>query len=132
MPLLRQYGERTLGRKVYTTPIQHPAEMGRRIADRHREILAAHADLVGKKVLVCDLDNTLWKGEIGEGAVEHYLDLKRTIKELRRKGLLLAINSKNDPSNVRWDAAALRPTTSSPWRSTGTPRWPTCGGSSET
>jgi FkbH-like protein len=105
--LLDRYGEVALGRFVYPTPLQHPTELGRFLADRYREIFAVHADLVGKKVLVCDLDNTLWKGEIGEGAVEHFLDVQRALKELRRKGVLLAINSKNDPRNVRWDGAAL-------------------------
>jgi hypothetical protein len=105
--LLDRYGETALGRLVYPNPIQHPAELGRLLADHYREILAAHADLVGKKVIVCDLDNTLWKGEIGEGAVEHDVAIQGTLQELRRKGVLLAINSKNDPRNVRWDGAVL-------------------------
>ena len=105
--LLDRYGETALGRLVYPNPIQHPAELGRLLADHYREILAAHADLVGKKVIVCDLDNTLWKGEIGEGAVEHDVAIQGTLKELRRKGVLLTINSKNDPRNVRWDGAVL-------------------------
>jgi FkbH-like protein len=105
--LLDRHGEVALGRCVYPTPIQHPAELGRFLAGRYRDILAAHADLVGKKVLVCDLDNTLWEGEIGEGPVEHFVGLQRTVKELRCKGVLLAINSKNDPRNVRWDGALL-------------------------
>ncbi len=105
--LLDRYGETALGRVVYPNFIQHPAELGRLLADHYREILATHADLVGKKVIVCDLDNTLWKGEIGEGAVEHDVGIQGTLKELRRKGVLLAINSKNDPRNVRWDGAVL-------------------------
>ena len=105
--LLDRYGETALGRVVYPNFIQHPAELGRLLADHYREILATHADLVGKKVIVCDLDNTLWKGEIGEGAVEHNVGIQGTLKELRRKGVLLAINSKNDPRNVRWDGAVL-------------------------
>jgi FkbH-like protein len=105
--LLGRHGEVALGRLVYPSRIQHPAELGRLLADRYREIMAVHADLVGTKVLVCDLDNTLWKGEIGEGAVEHLVDVQRTLKELRRKGVLLAINSMNDPHNVRWDGALL-------------------------
>ena len=94
--LLDRYGETALGRVVYPNFIQHPAELGRLLADHYREILATHADLVGKKVIVCDLDNTLWKGEIGEGAVEHDVGIQGTLKELRGKGVLLAINSKND------------------------------------
>jgi predicted enzyme involved in methoxymalonyl-ACP biosynthesis len=50
--------------------------------------------------VVCDLDDTLWEGVIGEGAVTHYLDRQAALKELRRRGVLLSINSKNDPQNV--------------------------------
>ena len=39
--------------------------------------------------------------------VKHYHDRQKTLKRLRDKGLLLAINSKNDPKNVRWDGAGL-------------------------
>jgi FkbH-like protein len=105
--LLHHHGELALGRIIYATPIQHPAELGRFIAQRYREILAAHADLIGKKVVVCDLDNTLWEGEIGEGPVKHYVPFQRILKELRRKGVLLTINSKNDPRNICWDGAVL-------------------------
>ena len=105
--LLARYGDFSLGRYVYPTKVQHPAEMGRRVADGYRDILATIADLAGKKVVVCDLDNTLWKGEIGEGAVEHFAGYRGALKALRHKGVLLAVNSKNDPRNVRWDGALL-------------------------
>jgi FkbH-like protein len=105
--LFEHHGEYALGRTIYATPIQHPAELGRLLAHHYGEIMLAHADLVGKKVVVCDLDNTLWKGEIGEGRVAHFLDAQRTLKELRNKGVLLTINSKNDPRNVHWEGAAL-------------------------
>ncbi|MGA2936330.1 MAG: HAD-IIIC family phosphatase [Syntrophobacteraceae bacterium] len=60
------------------------------------------------KVLVVDLDNTLWGGVIGEdgpsGIIlgppspegECYLDLQRYIKELKQRGILLAVCSKNN------------------------------------
>jgi FkbH-like protein len=107
IPLLGDHGEVSLGRSFYMSPLQHPAELGRVIADRYREVLAVHADLISKKVVVCDLDNTLWKGEIGEGPVEHFVEPQRTLKELRRKGVLLTVNSKNDARNVRWNGAVL-------------------------
>lgn len=64
------------------------------------------------KVLVCDLDNTLWGGVIGEDGLagiqiglEHsgaaYRDLQRTILDLRARGILLAICSKNNPDDAR-------------------------------
>ena len=69
----------------------------------------AAAHLAAKKVIVCDLDNTLWDGVIGEGKVTHYADRQEVLKELRRRGVLLSINSKNDPRNVHWTGARLRP-----------------------
>ena len=107
--LLEHHSEFVLGRKLYSSPEQHPAELGRLVAQRYREIIAAHTDLYGRKVVVTDLDNTLWKGEIGEGEVKHFIQGQRTLKELRRKGVLLTVNSKNDPKNVHWDGAAVKP-----------------------
>ena len=60
-----------------------------------------------RKVLVCDLDNTLWHGVVGEdgpagielGETGHGLahrQLQKTIIDLSRRGILLAICSKNN------------------------------------
>lgn len=65
-----------------------------------------------KKCLVLDLDNTLWGGEVGEvGAKglalgaddplgEAYSDFHKYLLELKRRGVLLAICSKNDESKA--------------------------------
>ena len=65
-----------------------------------------------KKVLVCDLDNTLWGGVVGDDGVEGiqigpevpsgqiYSEFQRYIKELKSIGVLLAVNSKNDEENA--------------------------------
>ena len=65
-----------------------------------------------KKVLVCDLDNTLWGGVVGDDGVEGiqigpevpvgqiYSEFQTYLKELRSIGVLLAVNSKNDPENA--------------------------------
>src|SRR5215471_8332980 len=70
-------------------------------------ILAAQRGL-SKKCLVLDLDNTLWGGTIGddglEGIVlgegsaagEAYLALQRYAKQLKERGVILAVCSKND------------------------------------
>jgi len=55
-----------------------------------------------------DLDDTLWRGTIGEGDVDHYRDRQQTLKELRLKGLLLGIVSRNDPRNVHWTNGVLQ------------------------
>ncbi len=106
-PYLARHGEHDLGRMFYDSDLQHPAAMGKWIAEQYRDVLAVHAHLMKKKLVVCDLDNTLWKGVIGEGAVEHYADKQRILKSLIAKGVVLAINSKNDPKNVKWDGGVL-------------------------
>ena len=64
-----------------------------------------------KKVLVLDLDNTLWGGVLGEdgplgvklsedGVGKCFRDLQRLIAQLTTRGVLLAINSKNNISDV--------------------------------
>ena len=68
---------------------------------------------VPKKCLVLDLDNTLWGGVIGDDGVEGiefgagtargeaFADLCRYIKQLKDRGIALAVVSKNDPKLAR-------------------------------
>lgn len=97
-----------LGQTYLNSHAFHPTRLGVDLGrSLYFEAVYANMFLAGKKVVVCDLDNTLWEGVIGEGAVTHYLDRQATLKELRRRGVLLSINSKNDPNNVHWTGAAL-------------------------
>jgi len=62
----------------------------------------------GRKVLTLDLDNTLWGGVIGDDGIEGirlgqgdpigeaFLDVQRAALSLKRRGVLLAVCSKND------------------------------------
>ena len=70
------------------------------------KLLAASLGKV-RKCIVLDLDNTLWGGVIGDdglngiqigelGLGRAYTDLQRWLKELRRRGVLLAVCSKNE------------------------------------
>jgi FkbH-like protein len=66
-----------------------------------------------RKCLVLDLDNTLWGGVIGDDGVQNlllgrdhplgeaYLDFQQYVKDLKRRGILLAVCSKNEPENAR-------------------------------
>lgn len=72
-------------------------------------IIAAQRGL-SKKCLVLDLDNTLWGGVIGDDGVEGiilgegsavgeaHLAVQRYAKQLRERGVILAVCSKNDPA----------------------------------
>ena len=78
-----------------------------------REWMRFLVPLSGKtaKVLVADLDNTLWGGIIGEDGINGiklgseypgaaYQQLQRAILDLARRGILLAICSKNNPDDA--------------------------------
>lgn len=65
-----------------------------------------------KKCVVLDLDNTLWGGILGDDGIEGialggsaageaYIDFQKYLKHLQHQGVLLAINSKNDGTNVK-------------------------------
>jgi FkbH-like protein len=105
--IAQEFGVWRAGAYYCHTALQHPAVLGRILAPRYTDIVFANAHLVKKKLVVCDLDNTLWDGVIGEGAVTHHHDRQQILKDLKSKGVVLAINSKNDPANVHWRDATL-------------------------
>jgi FkbH-like protein len=81
-------------------------------ADHVARVLAA---LRGKsrRALVLDLDNTLWGGVIGDDGIEGiqcaqgdpageaYLSLQRLVLDLRARGIVLAVSSKNNDETAR-------------------------------
>ena len=67
--------------------------------------------LTPKKCLICDLDNTLWGGILGEDGPNNinlgesfpgniYKDFQKTILSIRNLGIFIAIASKNDQKDV--------------------------------
>lgn len=81
------------------------------LAQRTADVVAAALGL-GRKVVVLDLDNTLWGGVIGEDGLggivlgggaegEAYADFQAFVRELRRRGVVLAVCSKNQPADAR-------------------------------
>jgi FkbH-like protein len=76
------------------------------------DVRAALAGVAGqaRKLLVLDLDDTLWGGIVGDvgweglklggldGEGEAHVDFQRAIKALKRRGVVLAIASKNEES----------------------------------
>lgn len=102
-------GVREASRLLYQAFLQHPARFGMLVAEHLRDAVMVAGRLMKRKVVVCDLDNTLWRGVIGEGlGVAHHGDRHDTLIELKRRGVVLAINSKNDAARVRWDGDGCR------------------------
>lgn len=94
-------------RMWYLGKILFSRELFRQAAE---EIKAGMQTIYGnaKKLLVLDLDNTLWGGIIGDAGVdgiklgvndpigEAFIEFQRHIRILKNRGILLAIASKND------------------------------------
>jgi FkbH-like protein len=97
------YDDVSLGRFIYYVPAIHPAELSVVVAMQIARYISASLRLAGKKAIICDLDNTLWDGVIGEGlGVRHCRNRQRILRDLKARGIVLAICSKNDPVNLKW------------------------------
>lgn len=107
LAFLTDWSEEALGLYLHHHGAQHPARLGVVIAGAYATILETIAHMSKKKLIVCDLDNTLWDGVIGEGAVTHHEDRQKVLQALKAKGVVLAIASKNDPANVIWTGGVL-------------------------
>ncbi len=110
--LFRRYGEEALlsAPMWYIGRIRYSNQMFRTLAAHLHQAVNAYANR-SRKVLILDLDNTLWGGIVGEtgplgitlsedGKGRCYRDFQRAIKALQRTGVLLAIASKNNPGDV--------------------------------
>lgn len=86
------------------------------------DIRAAMSAVMGnsKKLIILDLDNTLWGGTVGDVGWQNlrlgghdyigeaFLDFQKTLKALSRRGILLAIVSKNEEA-VALEALSQHP-----------------------
>ncbi|HEY4988170.1 MAG TPA: HAD-IIIC family phosphatase [Opitutaceae bacterium] len=92
---------------------QHPGPAALPLlADQYGRLVRATLGMA-KKVLVLDLDNTLWGGVVGEDGVEGlqvgppssvgeaHLALQSYARELKERGVLLAVCSKNNDADAR-------------------------------
>jgi FkbH-like protein len=73
-----------------------------------------------RKIIILDLDNTLWGGIVGDDGWENlkigghdpigeaYSDFQQKLKDMTNRGILLGIASKNEESNV-WEAFEKHP-----------------------
>jgi FkbH-like protein len=96
------------GRYLYNSDYQHATELSFALARDYARRIEMLATLKGRKLVVCDLDHTLWDGVIGEGAVRHYSDRQQALRRLKEKsGVVLTIASKNDPDKVHFAGGVL-------------------------
>lgn len=104
---------RTIGAKAFDPKLWYMAKIPfapAALAEAAADVVAAMRTLRGDsaKVLVLDLDDTLWGGIVGDVGTEGlrlgghdavgeaYVDFQKAIKTLARRGVLLAIASKNE------------------------------------
>ncbi|MEO7027209.1 MAG: HAD-IIIC family phosphatase [Caulobacteraceae bacterium] len=108
-----------VGTQRWFDPVQHLAyklpfasALGGLYADWLARLLGA-ARGKARKCLVLDLDNTLWGGVVGDDGVESlvlgegsargeaFLAIQRMARELKARGVILAVSSKNDDAVAR-------------------------------
>lgn len=94
----------------YIGRIRYSNQMLRALATHIHQAVSAYANR-SRKVLVLDLDKTLWGGIVGEegalgielseeGKGRCHRDFQRALKALSKTGVLLAIASKNNPGDL--------------------------------
>lgn len=106
--LVRRLGHLKLGRFLATSEFQHSSVLGQHLALEYHTRMSAVGRLLGRKLVICDLDHTLWEGIIGEGPVTHHEPRQRSLKRLKDScGVVLSIASKNDPANVHFRGGVL-------------------------
>lgn len=99
--------------RLWQTARQHPSTQALpALAELQMAHLRAAMGL-SRKVVICDLDNTLWGGIIGEDGIdgirigpgspagEAHARLQEYLLELKQRGVLLAVCSKNDADEAR-------------------------------
>jgi FkbH-like protein len=95
----------------YLARMKFDKEILELLAAMYRDYICAFLER-NKKILVLDLDNTLYGGVIGEDGIDGieignegvgriYYDFQRLIRILKERGVLLAICSKNNYSDVK-------------------------------
>jgi FkbH-like protein len=110
--LFRRHGEDALVSNAfwYVGRIRYTAKMFDLLGQTIECALNAHAQR-SRKVLVLDLDNTLWGGIVGEvgalgivlgeeGLGRCFRDFQRALRAIRKTGVLLVAVSKNNASDV--------------------------------
>ena len=111
--------EAQVGLSIWEDPVQwhlakqHPGSGALpALVGRYGKLIRARFGL-SKKVLALDLDNTLWGGVVGEDGVgglqigppsavgEAYAAFQSYVHELKERGILLAVCSKNNEADAR-------------------------------
>jgi HAD-superfamily phosphatase, subfamily IIIC/FkbH-like domain len=110
--IVRQYGYNSLydDRFWYLGRIKCTSNAFKIMVSEMTKLRSAYTGLT-KKVLVLDLDNTLWGGVVGEEGIDGielsedgigkaYRDFQKLILSLKQLGIILCINSKNNENDV--------------------------------
>mgnify|MGYP003705826303 FL=1 len=109
---IQNLGKKSFNRKMwYSAKIPYSFDFFKLAAQETVKIIDT-LYLENKKLIILDLDNTLWGGILGDDGYdginlgghdpvgEAYQDFQRELLKLKQKGLILAICSKNNEKNV--------------------------------
>ncbi|MDD2884475.1 MAG: HAD-IIIC family phosphatase [Dechloromonas sp.] len=86
----------------------HRKRFGYYLSQVYIDLIAALSGLAKRKLILVDFDNTLWRGVMGDGEVDHYHERQQVLKDLKEQGIVLVAVSKNTASNIRWSEMLLK------------------------
>jgi FkbH-like protein len=86
----------------------HHSLFGASVGDSYAKVISAYSILKATKVLLVDFDNTLWKGVMAEGEVQHDRHGQKLLRTLKEAGIVLVAVSKNDIGSIRWSEMELQ------------------------
>lgn len=100
---LRFLSEAAIPGEPISGALFHTSRLGRELAEVYWDFLDSHRRLGHIRVLVVDLDGTLWSGVMAEGKVDHFVERQVLLRDLARLGIVLVALSKGSAESLRWD-----------------------------
>jgi FkbH-like protein len=106
---IRTCSEFVIPRRAVRLGFFNTSRFGEVLSRSYAEVVTAYSRLRKTKVLLVDFDDTLWRGVMADGPVEHYRERQDLLMRLKDAGIVLVAVSKNDPANIRWGEMRLKP-----------------------
>ena len=86
----------------------HTSYFGKYLAKCYSEHSLSYRLMKNCKAILVDFDNTLWRGVMADGEVQHFHEKQHLLKSLKDQGILLIAISKNNMENIRWEEMTLK------------------------
>lgn len=99
--LIKKFGKYQLSRFLHTSKFQHATVLSQKLAVEYNERISTVAELVGKKLIICDLEQIFLDTANTENSMVHLQTRQTVLKQLQAHGgIILSIVTKNKSSGM--------------------------------